>query len=356
MKQNATRPLTKAQRRRAFRRRRRRILAVLIVILMILSALLIAGGIFISQKLGLVHFGNNNSGFVDSLEADPMDPDYSGTIINDPVDINDTAKSVSDITAQGNTKSITNILLVGVETNDQNNYIGRSDCMMIMTLDKYNKTIKLTSLLRDIYVSIPNHGYNKLNASWAFGGFDLLSQTIEKNFRIKIDEYVAVNFSAFAKAVDAMGGLDMDLDADEAQYTGAGKIAGSYNLNGEETLRYTRIRYYRNTDGSKDDWGRTSRQRVILQKLIEKAKSMSIGTMNTVLDQVFPEIYTNMKADEFTKYIVASPTYLKYQVTEYYVPHYGEFDSDYVKGVGDVLALKNAKSIVIELQHQIYGQ
>lgn len=356
MKKAPAQPLTKSQKRRAARRRKRRIVTLLIVILLILAALLIAGGIYLGNKLNLVNFNKDNGSYATSMDADPMDPDFSGTVIDDPVDINDAAASVNDIAVQGNTKVVTNILLLGIETTDDaDTYVGRSDAMMIVTINKYNKTIKLTSLLRDMYVSIPNHGYGKLNWSYAYGGFDLLSQTIEKNFRIKIDEFVAVNFSAFSKAVDAMGGLNMDLDAQEAQYTGAGQQAGNYNLNGNETLRYTRIRYYKNTNGSQDDWGRTSRQREVLQLLLNKAKKMDIGTMNNLLDQVLPDVSTNMQKDELLKYILASPTYFQYEISEYYVPHSGEYDADYVKGVGDVLALKDAKSVVIELQHQIYG-
>lgn len=355
MKQAPAQPLTKSQRRRAARKRKRRIIAVLISVLLVLSALLIAGGVYLGNKLNLVNFNKNNGSYVTSMEADPMDPDFSGAVIDDPVDINDAAASVSAITVQGNTKNITNILLLGIETTDDADiYTGRSDAMMILTINKYNKTIKLTSLLRDMYVSIPNHGYGKLNWAYAYGGFNLLSQTIENNFRIKLDQYVAVNFDAFAKAVDAMGGLNMDLDVQEAQYTGAGKKAGNYTLNGNETLRYTRIRYLKNTNGSQDDWGRTSRQREVLQLLMNKAKSMDIGTLDNLLDQVLPEMSTNMQKDELMKYILASPTYFKYTVSEYYVPHSGEYDADYVKGVGDVLVLKDAKSVVIELQHQIY--
>ena len=179
----------------------------IIAICCILPLVLIVGAISAWKLLGLVNFvdSNDSNEYVESIAADPLDPDYSGVIIDDPVKINDEVGSVVDIAVQGNTDVITNILLLGVETENRDTYNnGRSDTMMIMSINTCKKTIKLISLMRDTYLDIPDHAHNKLNVAFSLHGFDLLSSTIEKNFRLDIDQYVAVNFDAFTTIVDVI--------------------------------------------------------------------------------------------------------------------------------------------------------
>jgi LCP family protein required for cell wall assembly len=209
--------------------------------------------------------------------------------------------------------------------------------------------------MRDIYVAIPGYGYNKLNAAYYLGGFDLLSETVALNFRLDIDQFIAVNFNAFSKAVDVMGGIDIEMTADEAQTVEVGSTAGLYHLNGEQALTYARIRYVTGIDGDNDDFGRNKRQRTVLEALMTNAKSMNIATLSTVLSEVLPEVSTNFGWNELTKYAVNSSSYLKYEIIEYSLPQYGEYDDPYVTGVGRVLTLTDQKESVLELQHAIYG-
>lgn len=356
---------THAKPKKKMKKSKKAVLITLIALLSVIALLLIAGGVYLKVMLGRMgKIDPNDSGvsYVTSIEPDPLEPDFSGVIVDDPVEINDAVDSVNSIAIQGNTKVITNILLVGVETDvgsrdDPTNYSGRSDSMIILSIDKYHKTIKLISLLRDSYVAIPGHGYGKLNHAFSYGGFDLLAQTIEQNFRIKLDQYVAVNFKAFTIAVGAMGGVDIVLtDAEINEFRVNHQEVpvkqneeGLCHLNAEQALYYSRIRHIG------DDWGRTTRQRTVLQALMTKAKGAGIGTLNNVLYEVLPYVSTNMSESEILGYIANSPAYLSYEVSQMMLPDRDEWYAVYVKGVGSCLGLKDPTASVLALHHFIYG-
>jgi LCP family protein required for cell wall assembly len=116
--------------------------------------------------------------------------------------------------------NIVNILILGNDARMESygKEGGLSDVMMIGTLDKKHKCLKLTSLMRDIYVEIPGHGYNKLNAAYPLGGVELLYQTIAQNFGIKLDGYVEIGFESFVKIVNDVGGVDIEISDSEASY------------------------------------------------------------------------------------------------------------------------------------------
>jgi len=140
-------------------------------------------------------------------------------------------------------KGIKNILLVGADL-DENNY-SRSDTMMIMTVNSKKNTIKLTSIMRDTYVYIKGHGYEKINHSYAYGGIKLLKHTIENNFKVKIDNYAIVNFEGFASIVEVFEGVELEITDEEKavieKYYGeiARTEVGGYILNGEQALYYS---------------------------------------------------------------------------------------------------------------------
>lgn len=147
-------------RKRAKGKKKRAVIITLIALLCVIALLLIAGGVYLSVMLGRIgDLDDSDVSYLTSIVPEEMDPEFSGPVVDDPVNINDAVASVEEIAIQGNTKVITNILLVGVETDgnareDITNYAGRSDAMIILSIDKYHKTIKLASLLRDIYVAI----------------------------------------------------------------------------------------------------------------------------------------------------------------------------------------------------------
>ena len=119
-------------------------------------------------------------------------------------------KQEKKIDSSKKNKGVSNILLIGIDSKNFDN-VGRSDAMMILTIDDKNKSIKLTSLVRDTLVNIPGHGYEKLTHAYAYGGAKLLLDTIEQNFKISIKDYAAVNFNSFIDLVDVLGGVEVNV-------------------------------------------------------------------------------------------------------------------------------------------------
>lgn len=220
--------------------------------------------------------------------------------------------SANDTTVKEPTDKIVNILLVGVEE------IGgakNTDSMIIATMNTQTHSLKLTSLMRDIYVDIPGHDKSKLNSSFARGGIDLLYETIQTNFGIKIDGYCMVNFDSFQQIIDLVGGVKVTLTQDEADYLNHTNYisnkayrnvkAGTQTLNGNQALGYCRVRK-RSTSTESNDFGRTQRQRIVLKALYNKAKSKNpveqVLLMNKVLK--YNSVETDITQAEFSRYLV----------------------------------------------------
>lgn len=193
-------------------------------------------------------------------------------------------------------EGITNVLLVGTDARDLKES-ARADSIIIATLDNNNKQIRLTSLFRDTLVNIDGYGPYKLNAAMAFGGVNLLKDTIEETYNINIDKYIIINFWGFEAIIDQMGGLEIDVkdyQLDElnkyiGESTGGNDCpvteSGLQLLNGKQALSYARIR-----KGVGDEFERTERQREVLFKIAEKLRETKptkyLGIMNSMLDYI----------------------------------------------------------------------
>jgi len=193
-------------------------------------------------------------------------------------------------------KGISNVLLIGTDgrTLDEQS---RADSMIIATLDSNNKKVKLTSLFRDTLVDIPGYGESKLNSAFMNGGPELLMETVQKTYNIKVDKYVIINFWGFEAIIDQIGGLEIDVKDFQLEelnkYIGESTSGndcpvtepGLQLLNGKQALSYARIRY-----NVGDDYGRTERQREVLFKVAEKLKvtkpSRYPGVMNKMLEYI----------------------------------------------------------------------
>lgn len=203
-----------------------------------------------------------------------------------------------------NVNKIKNIALLGVDTTDGNT--GRSDSIMIATLDPIHNKLKLTSIMRDSYVYIDGYGQDKLNHAYAYGGAELALKTINQNFGLNIEDFVTVNFSSLPKIINILGGVDIEITDEELQYvnkyitdintkTGSNSpyitYAGIQHLDGTQALAYSRIRY---TSGG--DYKRTERQRTVLEALFNKLTSTSVASYNSLLNEVLPYVQTNLNA------------------------------------------------------------
>lgn len=187
-------------------------------------------------------------------------------------------------------KGITNIALFGVDAPVGER--GRSDSIMIITVDKNSKKIKISSIMRDSYVNIPERGMDKLNHAYAFGGPELALRTLNSNFHLDIRDYATVNFTTLPKIIDVIGGIPITVTKAEAPHITGISSAGTYTLTGSQALQYSRIRYI------DSDFARTGRQRTVIEAIIEKMLDSSVTSYPNILSKVLPLVTTNLKSND----------------------------------------------------------
>jgi anionic cell wall polymer biosynthesis LytR-Cps2A-Psr (LCP) family protein len=243
-------------------------------------------------------------------------------------------------------KGITNILLLGIDDRGTLEPV-RADTIMILTLDDNNKKMKLTSIMRDTYVEIPGHGYEKINHAFAYGGINLMAQTIEKSFNISLTQYVKINFDGFKDLADSVGGLDVkirnyeevnelnrcilleiydnpksDLEKVKSITDSAGLLGlreegatliknnprltksqynyifetagfvediGDVHLNGSQLLAYSRMRHV-----GEGDFERNERQRAVVNLLTAKLKDTPQFKYLSIANKLLPYVKTNI--------------------------------------------------------------
>ncbi len=260
------------------------------------------------------------------------------------------------------TDKIVNILLVGIEEikNARN-----TDTMIIATMNTEDNTLKLTSLMRDLYVEIPGYDNNRLNAAYAKGGIELLYKTIEVNFDIKLNGYCMVNFEAFEKIVDLVGGVEITLTEKEAKYLNTTNyiskpqyrkvVVGKQTLNGNQALGYCRIRK-RPTATERDDYGRTQRQRIVLSAIYSKAKSKNIVELVVLMNKILTtmDIDTDITKKEFNRYLEAAIDLKVKELDTFRIPTDNNVENVIV-GKKDVIRPKDWDLMVKDLHDFIYG-
>lgn len=185
-------------------------------------------------------------------------------------------------------KEIKNIALLGIDSRDDD-LVGRSDSIMILTLDSVHNKIKLTSIMRDSYVNIDGHGMDKINHAYAFGGAELALKTLNENFDLNISEVMVVNFSSLVNIIDKIGGVNIDITDDEVSHISGISSPGEHLLNGNQALAYSRIRYA--TGG---DYKRTERERTVINAIFNKLKNTSLTEYPQLVNEFLPYIQTNM--------------------------------------------------------------
>ncbi|OUB96874.1 MULTISPECIES: LytR family transcriptional regulator [Bacillus cereus group] len=244
---------------------------ILFWILGIIGVLVIAGGVYaytvysnVSNTLNTVH--------------KPLDRDKS--------DKRDKKVDIAD------NKPIS-ILLMGVDQED--NGTGRSDSLMLFTLNQKTKSMKITSIPRDSYTEIVGKGKkDKINHAYAFGGIDMSVKTVENFLNVPVDHYIEVNMAGFRDIVDAVGGVDVNNDLEftsREQHFAKGNI----HLNGETALKYTRMRY----EDPRGDFGRQMRQRQVIQAVIKKGASVSsLASYGDVLKAIEKNVKTSLTQDQ----------------------------------------------------------
>lgn len=241
-------------------------------------------------------------------------------------------------------KKVFNILLIGCDAREEGGR-GRSDSIILISINKESEQLIATSIMRDIYVEIPGHGNNRINAAYAYGGADLLVETVEKNFKIQIDRYASVDFFVFMDIVDQMGGVDLEISdeeflvanayinelnvlLDEPYGTDWLPGGGSHHLNGKQALGYSRIRYVGDAD-----FERTKRQRTVLEQIFNKVKDYNLIELNSLLNIILPEITTDLTEGEAITLALSMNAYKKYDLKQYRLPYDGTWHDMRIKGM-----------------------
>ena len=207
-----------------------------------------------------------------------------------------------------------NILLLGVEAiGNKSMASGRTDSIMIATINTKQKTLGLTSLMRDSYVTIPGYYDTRINAAFGLGGIDLLYETIAYNYNLRLDGSAIVSFKTFQKVIDDLGGVDIEITPGEAQYLNTKNYIskksnrtlkpGVNHMNGNQALGYARVRYEPTLDGTIDDFGRTSRHRRVMAAIFKEVKKSNPVTLVKMLDTIFSQIQTDIKKDNASSYL-----------------------------------------------------
>ena len=267
------------------------------------------------------------------LEAEKVeDVGTMPTMNADDVEWGEEAETITD------SEKTVNILLIGQDRRPGESR-ARSDTMILVTVNKEEKSIILTSFLRDLYVKIPGYINNRLNASYSWGGMELLNQTLEQNFGVVVDGNVEVDFEQFAKIVDLLGGVDLELRGDEAHEinteVGGSLKKGMNHMNGEQTLTYARIRRL----DSDRDFSRTARQRKVLTALVEQLKSSDTKALMDLLNGILPMITTDMSnVDILGHAATVFPMLADMTVISQRIPADGAYKNTAINGLSVVLA------------------
>lgn len=253
----------------------------IITLLSILLVIFIAGGsysFYLSNRLNKVTLDKNNIGI--------------------------TTESTENLLKYDTYNEIVNIALFGIDAGD--NEHGRSDSIMILTVDPINKKLKLSSIMRDSYVNIPGYGMDKLNHAFAFGNSVLALQTLNENFNINVENFISTNFTNLPNIINKLGGVNINITEEElplinsyaASRGSTSKVSSSGNqlLNGDLALAYSRIRY---TSGG--DYERTSRHRTILSAVFDKVINTPSIQFPTLLNDFLPYIETSFSTSDLLK-------------------------------------------------------
>lgn len=354
------------------KKRRAKNFSLLLTVLMIVSAL---GVGYVNGLLGLIAT-NGEDAFQPVTQVSPQG--------QAPLDIDNAAGEEDDITDEeisqivsqngreylynwahnGMTpmsrSDVINILLIGLDSRTGLTYGGRSDTLILVSLNKTTKKINMTSFFRDTYCNIDHNGsqsYNKINSSYAKGGADCLINTLENNFKVNIDYYVTVDFATFEDIIDELGGLKVKVQKYEADYMNSVhklnvKYGDNVVLNGEEALVFSRIRKC----DPDSDVSRTRRQRMVITSLINSIKGASYFELNGMLKQLLPYVKTNLTENEILTYAAQALAngWLSYEIVETTLSDSSVFKTGYV-GKSSVVFMEFPVAAQ-RIQTAIYGE
>ena len=259
------------------------------------------------------------------------------------------AEIAQEVLEREEVKDIENIALFGVDNSGAKYNEERSDAMKIISLNKTDKTIAITSVERDVVVYIPGdyQKYGHFNWAYWFGGPKLAEHTLNYNLDLDITKYVTFTFGAVEDLVNLLGGIDVELTGNEAATVGIGSYAGTYTLNGKQALSYSRIRKL------DSDFTRMERQNYVIQAVMNKLKNQDILTIMNIVNEMLPSINTNLTVNEIKDYITSLLSYDLGNIEQYKEPS-GEYnDIQTCPGLGGYI-VRSYSGMVENLHKNIY--
>ena len=240
-----------------------------------------------------------------------------------------------------NGKKVLNVLITGQDRRDPDEW-GRSDTMILCSINAETDTVVMVSFLRDLYLKIPGWGSNRLNAAYSWGGIELLNKTLAQNFDVAIDGNIQIDFFGFIEMIDYLGGVDLELTADEAKYINESSSGanlpqplteGMNHLNGDQALTYSRIRYL------DSDFVRTERQRKVLTQVMQMLQQLSWNELLDAMDVLLENSALSFTDEELLLYTLGFyPVLMDGEVISRRVPADGTWEYDTVSGMSVVKA------------------
>lgn len=314
----------------------------ILIILLVLFLIVDAAGLFVLNKLNKISYdppATDNSHSSDNSLL-PENSNSALSILNSPLPDDSplpttgTEQENLDISApEGkltSEKGIVNVLLLGTDrrlegTSDP----GRADAVIICSLNKGTGEVKLISFERGVYFPVEDDDpttprYDILTHLYHWGGASMMEKTLEKFFLVDIDGYAQVDYEAFMAIVDAMGGVDINLTAEEASALNGYLVLSMYvdnpvkegvnHLNGHDALAYCRLR---STD---DNWGRQQRARNTIIAMADRAKTLNILELNSLADDILPYVHTDLTKTQIASLLLSAPKFLKMDISQMQVP------------------------------------
>ena len=351
-------------------KKQRRGKAALAALMIVMVAVLGTLGYLVLQLLGKlqVNPGNDIPSNHYNLDDEPEDPAYFETLY----DITD-ATNLKNFLFQwwyngGDdmirySKDVVNVLLVGVDDNDGQPGSGRSDTMMLASVNRKTRKITLLSFLRDSYCYFDVNGearYHRLNSAFYYGGPQGLMQAISRLYKIRIDKFITVDFKSFIPLIDALGGVTVDVTEQEAKYIN--RTAPSQNrgfpsgegahLDGRQALIYSRIRKL------DSDIERTNRQQKVLESILQRARGASVVQLYNALDVTLPYVQTNYSRSELLGLIPQAAGWLNFDVVHMSSPVIEGEDSNAIGGTinGMSILIVDYPKAAQQVQLALYGE
>ena len=307
---------------------------VLIAILAILVCTVAAGAFYIHSKLNKIN--------TEELDSEKL-------IVNE-----DLAEDLGD--------GYTTFAVFGVDSREGELEKGvRSDCIIVANLNNETKEVQLVSVYRDTILDMTDGSLHKSNSAYSYGGAEQAVNMLNMNLDLNITDYVTVDFTAVAEAIDLLGGVEINIKEEEVEYlneflgetaSAAGKeavevtVAGLQTLDGVQATTYARIR---STAGG--DFTRAERQRIVIEKMVEKAKISDFNTLNKIIDKVLPGIKTSFTSKEIINY---ARYFAEYKLTDS-TGFPMEKTADRITGIGSVVIPVTLESNVRQLHEMLYG-